>query len=150
MPGVYRPQHPECTILYWMLFHYFERRLDCGNPRCWFARIDFLDCAEERLLMFSCRTRGFCSSFHAKRLKQWVEWMKEGRGQDDELGGRVPNSLEFGACPLIRPHGLPSMQRHDEGHPFPCRLFRNRPDHSSPETDVCRRQTADPVRSASS
>jgi hypothetical protein len=39
-----------------------ERYLDCGNPRCGFARIRCPDCGEERLLMFSCKTRGFCPS----------------------------------------------------------------------------------------
>jgi hypothetical protein len=28
-------------------------------------------------LMFSCRTRGFCPSCHAKRLEEWGEWMRE-------------------------------------------------------------------------
>ena len=86
MAGVYRPRHPERTVFYRVLFHYFdrflaeyegrfekqhgffrpivkevvERYLDCGNPRCGFARIRCPDCGEERLLMFSCRTRGFC------------------------------------------------------------------------------------------
>ncbi len=27
--------------------------------------------------MFSCRTRGFCPSGHAKRLEQWGDWMRE-------------------------------------------------------------------------
>jgi hypothetical protein len=27
--------------------------------------------------MFSCRTRGFCPSCHAKRLEEWDEWMRE-------------------------------------------------------------------------
>jgi len=54
-----------------------ERYLDCGNPRCGFARIRCPDCGGEHLLMFSCRTRGFCPSCHAKRLEEWVEWMKE-------------------------------------------------------------------------
>ena len=103
MSGVYRPRHPERTVLYRVLFHYFdrflteyeerfekeygffrpiikevvERYLDCGNPRCGFARIRCPDCGEERLLMFSCRTRGFCPSCHAKRLEEWGEWMRE-------------------------------------------------------------------------
>ncbi|MGB7297002.1 MAG: transposase zinc-binding domain-containing protein [Candidatus Aminicenantales bacterium] len=85
MAGMYRPRHPERTVLYRVLFHYFdrflieyesrfekqygffrpiirevvERYLDCGNPRCGFARIRCPDCGEERLLMFSCRTRGY-------------------------------------------------------------------------------------------
>ena len=86
-----------------MLFHYFDRflseyesrfekeygylrpiikevvehYLDCGNPRCGFARIRCPSCGEERLLMFSCRTRGFCPSCHSKRLEEWGEWMRE-------------------------------------------------------------------------
>ena len=65
MPGIYRPRHPERTVLYRVLFHHFERflaeyeerfekaygyfrpiikdvvekYLDCGNPRCGFALI---------------------------------------------------------------------------------------------------------------
>ncbi|TET66423.1 MAG: hypothetical protein E3J56_14430, partial [Candidatus Aminicenantes bacterium] len=34
-------------------------------------------CGEERLLMFSCRTRGFCPSCHSKRREEWGEWMQE-------------------------------------------------------------------------
>ena len=103
MAGVYRPRHPERTVLYRLLFHYFERflsgyesrfeqeygyfravikevverYLDCGNPKCGFARIRCPDCGEERLLYFSCRSRGFCPSCHAKRLEEWGEWMRE-------------------------------------------------------------------------
>jgi ribosomal protein S27E len=103
MAGVYRARHPERTVLYRVLFHHFdrflaeyegrfegdyghfrpivkevvERYLDCGNPKCGFARIRCPDCAEERLVMFSCRTRGFCPSCHAKRVEEWGEWMRE-------------------------------------------------------------------------
>ena len=28
-------------------------------------------------MTFSCRTRGFCPSCHAKRLEEWGEWMRE-------------------------------------------------------------------------
>jgi len=85
-------------VLYRALFHYFdqflaeyesrfekeygflrpiikdvvERYLDCG-----FARIRCPDCGEERLLYFSCRTRGFCPSCHSKRWEEWGEWMRE-------------------------------------------------------------------------
>jgi len=90
-------------VLYRVMFHYFdqflaeyesrfekeygflrpiikevvERYLDCGNPRCGFARIRCPDCHAEHLLMFSCRTRGFCPSCHSKRLEEWGEWMRE-------------------------------------------------------------------------
>jgi hypothetical protein len=67
-----RPSDPE-------LFPFVqgERYLDCGNPRCGFARIRCPHCQAEHLLMFSCRTRRFCPSCHAKRLEEWGEWMRE-------------------------------------------------------------------------
>ena len=90
-------------MLYRVLFHYFdqflaeyesrfekeygffrpiikevvERYLDCGNPKCGFARIRCPSCGEERFVMFSCRSRGFCPSCHSKRLEEWGEWMRE-------------------------------------------------------------------------
>jgi ribosomal protein S27E len=54
-----------------------ERYLDCGNPRSGFARIRCSDCHSEHLLTFSCKTRGFCPSCHAKRLEEWGEWVRE-------------------------------------------------------------------------
>ena len=113
MAGVYRPRHPERTVLYRVLFHYFdrflaeyesrfekeygffrpiikevvERYLDCGNPRCGFARIRCPECHAEHLLMFSCRTRGFCPSCHAKRLEEWGEWS----GRDGHLPQDPPD-----------------------------------------------------------
>ncbi len=103
MSGLYRPRHPEKTVLYRVLFHHFERflaeyeerfereygffrpvvkevvekYLDCGNPRCRFARIRCPRCRTEHLLTFSCKTRAFCPSCHAKRLEEWGEWMRE-------------------------------------------------------------------------
>ena len=103
MAGVYRQRHPERTVLYRVLFHYFERfleeyenrfekeygylrpivqevvekYLDCGNPKNGFARIKCKDCGIERLLMFSCHGRGFCPSCHSKRREEWGEWMRE-------------------------------------------------------------------------
>ena len=40
-----------------------EKYLDCGNPKCGFARIRCPDCGTERLLTFSCKVRGFCPSW---------------------------------------------------------------------------------------
>jgi ribosomal protein S27E len=103
VPGIYRARYPERTVLYRVLFHYFERflreyegrfekeygyfrlvikevverYLDCGNPRSGFARIRCPDCHAEHLLTFSCKTRGFCPSCHAKRLEEWGEWVGE-------------------------------------------------------------------------
>ena len=101
--GVYHQRHPERTAFYRVLFHYFEtflieyetrfereygylrpviqevvdKYLDCGNPRCGFARIRCPECGTERLLTFSCKVRGFCPSCHAKRREEWGEWMRE-------------------------------------------------------------------------
>jgi hypothetical protein len=73
MPGVYRPRHQERTVLYWVLFHHFDRFLaeyenrfekeygylrpiikelvekyiDCGNPKCGFARVRCQDCGSD-------------------------------------------------------------------------------------------------------
>jgi len=122
--GVYRPRHPERTVLYRVLFHNFdrfltefesrfekergflrpiikevvERLLDCGNPRCGFARILCPDCSAEHLLMFFCRTRGFYPSCHAKRLEEWGEWMR------GELLLDVPHrQVVFTIPKMIRP-----------------------------------------------
>jgi len=64
-----------------------------------FARIRCPDCAEERLVMFSCRTRGFCPSCHAKRVNHPDLWGPDqsthappfsgDRGRD-RRGGRLP------------------------------------------------------------
>jgi len=54
-----------------------EKYLDCGNPKCGFARIKCHDCGTERLLMFYCKTRGFCPSCHAKRREEWGEMIKK-------------------------------------------------------------------------
>ena len=103
MAGIYRQRHPERSVFYRVFFHYFDRflleyenrfereygylrpviqevvdkYLDCGNPKCGFARIRCSDCRKEMLLTFSCKVRGFCPSCHAKRREEWGEWMRE-------------------------------------------------------------------------
>jgi ribosomal protein S27E len=54
-----------------------NKYLDCGNPKNGFARIKCKDCGLERLVMYSCKCRGFCPSCHAKRREEWGEWMRE-------------------------------------------------------------------------
>jgi len=85
-----------------------EKYLDCGNPKCGFARIRCPDCAEERLVMFSCRTRGFCPACHAKRREAWGEWMREViEGGMDRAGFSVHSRVR-GPQPSPRPSGSES------------------------------------------
>ena len=75
MAEIYHQRHPERSVFYRVLFHYFdsflleyenrfereygylrpviqdvvEKYLDCGNPKCGFARIRCPDCAIEGL-----------------------------------------------------------------------------------------------------
>jgi hypothetical protein len=101
MAVLYRQRHPERTVLYRVLATYFdaflteyearfqrrygylrpvvqevvERYLDCANPMCGFARVRCPECSNEYLLTFSCKTRHFCPSCHAKRRQAWSIWL---------------------------------------------------------------------------
>jgi hypothetical protein len=63
VPGIYRPRHPERTVLYRVLFHNFDLFLTVYDS--------------EHLFTFSCKTRGFCPSCHAKRREEWGQWVRE-------------------------------------------------------------------------
>ena len=63
VPETYRPRHPERKVLYRVLFHNFDLFLTVYDS--------------EHLLTFSCMTRGFCPSCHAKRREEWGQWMRE-------------------------------------------------------------------------
>jgi hypothetical protein len=51
--------------------------LECGNLERGFARIRCDHCEHEYLLAFSCKSRYFCPSCHAKRLARWSLWLEE-------------------------------------------------------------------------
>ena len=51
-----------------------DRFLACGILEHGFARVRCDACAHEYLLAFSCRSRYFCPSCHAKRLARWTLW----------------------------------------------------------------------------
>ena len=56
--------------------------------------------------MFSCRTRGFCPSCHAKRVEEWGEsrdWPGASHSPEDCNHGRVRRKLTPGLCPGPRP-----------------------------------------------
>ena len=101
MAGIYRQWHPENSVLYRVLAAHLdsflaryetlfrrqygylrpvvrevvERYLDCANPVCGFARIRCPACSREYLLTFSCKTRHFCPSSHARRREAWSIWL---------------------------------------------------------------------------
>jgi ribosomal protein S27E len=54
-----------------------NRFLDCGNPMNGFARIKCSGCGSERLLHFSCKTRGFCPSCQARHSEEWARWIAD-------------------------------------------------------------------------
>jgi hypothetical protein len=123
--GVYRPRRPLSSPLYRLLTDHFEhfrgqyedvfeheygrwrrvvdtvvgRYLDCGVLEAGFARVRCADCAAEYLLAFSCKTRYFCPSCHAKRLAAWTVWL------DDELLAPVPHrQMVFVLPKRLRPY----------------------------------------------
>jgi len=123
--GVYRPRRPLASPLYRLLSDHFDhfrgqyedvfeheygrwrrvvdtvvgRYLDCGELEAGFARVRWAGCAAEYLLAFSCKTRYFCPSCHAKRLAAWTVWL------DDELLAPVPHrQMVFVVPKRLRPY----------------------------------------------
>ena len=62
-----------------------DRFLDCGNPMNGFARIKCSSCGAEKLLHFSCKTRGCVPSCQARRSEEWARWFA------DDLAEPVPH-----------------------------------------------------------
>jgi hypothetical protein len=98
--GMYRPRHPERTVLYRVLAQHFERfvqvyderfaptqgplpagaqeavnrYLDCGIFASGFARVRCNECGHDCFVAFSCKLRCFCPSCHMKRELIWADW----------------------------------------------------------------------------
>jgi hypothetical protein len=49
----------------------------CGDLKNGFARVRCNDCSEEYLLAFSCKSRWFCPSCHAKKVIQFGETLRD-------------------------------------------------------------------------
>jgi hypothetical protein len=47
--------------------------MECGDPRLGVARFECEDCQTRLYVPFSCKTRLFCPSCHAKFSELWVE-----------------------------------------------------------------------------
>lgn len=76
-----------------------NRFLDCGNPMNGFARIKCSGCGAEKLLHFSCKTRGFCPSCQARRAEEWARWFA---GDLSELV--VHHQIVFTIPKMLRPY----------------------------------------------
>jgi len=127
LAGVYRPRRPTASPLYRLLQDHFDRFrgvyedayehasgrwrkvvddvvarfLDCGVLEAGFARVRCPECRAEYLLAFSCKTRCFCPSCHAKRLAEWTLWLGE------ELLAPVPHrQMVFTLPKRLRPYFL--------------------------------------------
>jgi hypothetical protein len=73
--------------------------LGCGRLDRGFARLRCPGCHEERLLAFSCKTRGLCTSCGAKRTAAWAAWFT------GELARDVPHRHVVVTLPkLLRPY----------------------------------------------
>ena len=46
----------------------FVKFLDCGQLRCGFVRVKCNECTNEKLVAFSCKTRGVCPSCTARHM----------------------------------------------------------------------------------
>ncbi len=55
----------------------FERFTRCADPHFGFIRLRCPECGEEKMLPFSCKVRGLCSSCEALRGVRWAERMVE-------------------------------------------------------------------------
>lgn len=47
------------------------------GPEHGFIRLHCFDCGTDRLLPFSCKTRGVCASCGAKRSAAWAAWVRD-------------------------------------------------------------------------
>ena len=55
----------------------FNRFLGCGNPKQGFSWLRCTDCDHDRIIPYSCKTRGFCPSCGGRRMasraSRWVD-----------------------------------------------------------------------------
>jgi ribosomal protein S27E len=88
------PLHPRLRKL-------FEEFGKCGDPHYGFLRLRCPECAQEKIVPFSCKSRGLCPSCSKKRAIAWAERMA------GEVLPVVPYAgLVFTIPKMLRPHFL--------------------------------------------
>jgi hypothetical protein len=55
-----------------------EKFYRCGDLAKGFTRLHCPDCGHEKLLAFSCKTRGYCPSCHQRKVLQSADWIATG------------------------------------------------------------------------
>ncbi len=68
--NTYGPMHPRVKDC-------LESFIRCGDPHFGFLRVRCPDCGHDKILPFSCKTRGLCPSCGQKRAIAWAERMVE-------------------------------------------------------------------------
>ena len=68
--NTYGPMHPRVKDC-------LESFIRCGDPHFGFLRLRCPDCGHDKILPFSCKTRGLCASCGQKRAIAWAERMVE-------------------------------------------------------------------------
>ena len=101
MPTVYRPRRPRASPL-WQIIHHgwdefqsqyessyrkahgplrpeavevIEKFYRCGDLAQGFTRFHCPDCGHEKLLAFTCKTRGYCPCCHQRKVIQTADWI---------------------------------------------------------------------------
>ncbi len=104
MPSIYRPRRPRASPL-WQIIHQgwdefqeqyetryrkthgplrkdaievVEKFYRCGDLAQGFTRLHCPDCGHEKLLAFTCKTRGFCPCCHQRKVLQTADWIATG------------------------------------------------------------------------
>ncbi len=140
--AVYVRHRPEATLLYQLVNEYwpefqaelasqdkylpayitqeFEAYLKCGRLEHGFLRVRCATCHDERLVVFSCKKRGFCGSCGARRMADSAALLV-----DEILPHQPMRQLSPGmACSRAMQEQLPRVL----SVPFPLRfLFASQP-----------------------
>ena len=115
MASVYRPRRPRASPL-WQIIHHgwddfqaqyeasfrkahgplrsdaievVEKFYRCGDLAQGFTRLHCKDCGHEKLLAFTCKTRGYCPSCHQRRSLETADWIAK------DITFNVPHRVSF-------------------------------------------------------
>ncbi|MDB4657708.1 transposase zinc-binding domain-containing protein, partial [Verrucomicrobiales bacterium] len=121
MPTVYHPRRPRASPL-WQIIHQgwdqfqtnyeadhrkthgplrtdtiqiVEKYYRCGDLAQGFTRLHCPECGHEKLLAFTCKTRGFCPSCHQRRALETADWIAK------DITFNVPHRMYVVTIPRV-------------------------------------------------